>query len=283
MAAGQSSVGTSRAALGKSLHSRNATDPSRMAPVRRGRQTTLLLQLGRQRVDVPEVQLSSPDGEEIAVASDDTDLLDDVVAGSAAAFGELYSRHARLVFAFCGRRSGNWSGAEDLASVVFLEAWRTCDRAFLVQGSLRAWLLGIAGNVMSTTWRSQRRHQAALARFAGRREAHESGSDDVATEAARLADNDLTGRLVRAALERLPRAQRRVCELCLLGELSAPEAAEVLGLAVSTVRSRLEDGRSQLRRLLRSRDIDRPSWLIGHQHSERPSGAAADTREAWTP
>lgn len=228
------------------------------------------------------MQMRSADGDG-STAGVDSDLAAGVAAGDAGAFGELYARHARLVFAFCGRRSGNWSAAEDLTSVVFLEAWRTRERAFLVQGSLRAWLLGIAGNVVSTSWRSQRRHRAALARYAGERETQERGSDDAAAEGMRLADADQTGRLVRAALERLSRPQRQVCELCLLGDLSMNEAAEVLGLPVSTVRSRLEDGRARLRRLLHSRDIDRPSWLIGHQHSERPSGAAADTKEARTP
>lgn len=40
------------------------------------------------------------------------------------AFGELFERHARAVFAFCARRTGDLALAEDLTSVVFLEAWR---------------------------------------------------------------------------------------------------------------------------------------------------------------
>jgi RNA polymerase sigma-70 factor (ECF subfamily) len=214
-------------------------------------------------VDAPEVERPGTDTQPKA-GHDDAELLDAVVAGDAGAFALLYTNHARTVFAFCGRRSGDWAGAEDLSSVVFLEAWRTRHRAFLVQGSLRPWLLGIAAHVVSTGRRSTHRHRAALARWASSSLATETAVDDVAVDAVRRADLDRTGVLVRAAIDRLGRPQRQVVELCLLGELTPAEAAEVLAIPVTTVRSRLEDSRSRLRLLLRSSDLDRPSWLIGH-------------------
>jgi len=45
-------------------------------------------------------------------------------AGDPAAFGALFERHARSVYNFCFRRTADWSVAEDLTSVVFLQAWR---------------------------------------------------------------------------------------------------------------------------------------------------------------
>ncbi len=44
--------------------------------------------------------------------------------GAGEAFGELFERHANRVYAHCFSRTGSWSMAEDLTSVVFLEAWR---------------------------------------------------------------------------------------------------------------------------------------------------------------
>lgn len=202
--------------------------------------------------------------EEAGAGLVDAGLFGAVLAGGDEAFAELFTRYAPMVFSFSGRRSGDWSAAEDLTSVVFLEAWRTRERAFLVEDSLRPWLLGIAANVVSTSRRGLRRYRAALLRFAAAGEA-DYGGPDVAADAVRLADLDRTSRLVRAAIDRLPRGQREVVELCLLGELSAVQAAAALSLPISTVRSRLEDGRATLRRLLQSRDVDRPSWLIGHQ------------------
>ena len=46
------------------------------------------------------------------------------VAGDPDSFGELFERHSRSVYNYCFRRTGSWSQAEDLTSVVFLEAWR---------------------------------------------------------------------------------------------------------------------------------------------------------------
>ena len=44
--------------------------------------------------------------------------------GDATAFGLLFERHAKTIYNYCFRRVGNWAVAEDLLSVVFLEAWR---------------------------------------------------------------------------------------------------------------------------------------------------------------
>ena len=68
---------------------------------------------------------SRPENGDLPGAGDDAVLLAGVVGGDAAVFGRLYSQYARVVFTFCGRRSGDWAAAEDLTSVVFLEAWRT--------------------------------------------------------------------------------------------------------------------------------------------------------------
>jgi DNA-directed RNA polymerase specialized sigma24 family protein len=74
-----------------------------------------------------------------------------------------YDAHALDVFAFCLRRCGDRTEAEDLLSIVFLEAWRCPERAVLVDGTWRPWLLGIASNGLRNAARSRRRHQATTA------------------------------------------------------------------------------------------------------------------------
>ncbi|MCP9487145.1 MAG: hypothetical protein MSC30_14950, partial [Gaiellaceae bacterium MAG52_C11] len=44
--------------------------------------------------------------------------------GDADAFGLLFERHSDAIYNYCFRRIGDWAIAEDLLSVVFLEAWR---------------------------------------------------------------------------------------------------------------------------------------------------------------
>jgi DNA-directed RNA polymerase specialized sigma24 family protein len=80
------------------------------------------------------------------------------------AFGELFERHAQAVFAFCARRTGDLALAEDLTSVVFLEARRRRRSVRLSRDSALPWLLGTAHNVV----RNQRSHFAGIERrFSG--------------------------------------------------------------------------------------------------------------------
>jgi hypothetical protein len=77
---------------------------------------------------------------------------------------------------------------------------------------------------------------------------------------------------INSALRALPRDQRVVAELCLLQGKTPAEVATGLGVPASTVTSRLTNGRQRLRRLLRSSEIDEPSWLIGNsQVSAEPA------------
>ena len=44
------------------------------------------------------------------------------------AFGLLFERHGPAIYNYCVRRVGSWAVAEDLVSIVFLEAWRRVDK-----------------------------------------------------------------------------------------------------------------------------------------------------------
>ncbi len=67
--------------------------------------------------------------------------------GDADAFGLLFERHATAIYNFCFRRIGDWAAAEDLLSIVFLEAWRRRDKE-LPPDKVLPWLYGIATNVV---------------------------------------------------------------------------------------------------------------------------------------
>ena len=77
----------------------------------------------------------------------------------------LFERHGRTIYNYCFRRVGSWAVAEDLVSIVFLEAWRRVDKQ-LPSGKELPWLFGIATNVVRNRRRSERRHAAALSRVA---------------------------------------------------------------------------------------------------------------------
>jgi RNA polymerase sigma-70 factor (ECF subfamily) len=174
---------------------------------------------------------------------EDGELWTKATAGDADAFGILFDRHANAIYNYCFRRVGDWALAEDLTSVVFLEAWRR-RRTPIEQGKLLPWLFGVATNVIRNARRSLRRYEAALGRLPlpgpepdfAPETAEELGLDQQLSEAMRL-------------LALLPAREREIFVLCAWQGLSYQDAALALGIPLGTVRSRLSRARENLREL----------------------------------
>lgn len=161
-------------------------------------------------------------------------------AGNRDAFGALYDRYATLIYNYCFRRVGDREIAQDLLSMVFLEAWRRRDKELELDKVL-PWLYGIATNVVRHQHRSERRFAAALRRLPAAQAAPDfSGTADEHLDYERQAQEALS------RLEMLPRREQDVVALCIGMELSYEDAAVALGLPIGTVRSRLSRARARL-------------------------------------
>lgn len=158
------------------------------------------------------------------------------------AFGVLFDRHADAVYAHCFRRTASWSVAEDLTSVVFMEAWRRRTDVRLSGNSILPWLLAVANNATRNAERSLRRHKRLLAALPP-----PEAVSDIAEDAARRADSERAMRSVRELLAALAAPEREVLELCDWAGLSYAQAAVALDVPVGTVRSRLSRARQHLR------------------------------------
>jgi RNA polymerase sigma-70 factor (ECF subfamily) len=167
----------------------------------------------------------------------DEELWGQVRAGGSEAFGQLFERHAQAVFAYCLRRTGTWAVAEDLVSVVFMETWRK-RTSVVVEGSqpwsLLPWLYTVALGATRNHQRSRTRYRAAL----GKVPRHDTDGDH-ADDVARRVDAETRTRAVIAELEKLPAGDREVLEMSAWSELSQAQIAQVLGIPVGTVKSRL--------------------------------------------
>jgi RNA polymerase sigma factor (sigma-70 family) len=172
-----------------------------------------------------------------------------------AAFAEIFQRHADAVYNHCFRKTASWSTAEDLRSVVFLEAWRRRKEVRLHEESILPWLLAVANNVVRTRARSLRRHRSMLARLPI---ALVSADDPEAEAIARLED-EAQMRRVQSAIGGLPRAQQDVLALCVWAELDYAAAAVALGVPIGTVKSRLSRARQHLRLAVEAAPAGRPS------------------------
>lgn len=175
----------------------------------------------------------------------DQDLWDRAADGDSEAFAQLYDRHARAIYNFLHRRTGSWSDAEDLTSVVFLQAWRRRADVVLDRESALPWLLRTADYTVRNEWRTKLRYRRALAA------AHlvHREVDDPADDVAQRVDDDRRIRAVRELLERLPRQEREIVELCVWAGLDQAAAAVALDVPIGTVKSRLSRARKHLRDL----------------------------------
>lgn len=174
----------------------------------------------------------------------DGELWHKAAKGDPSAFGALFERHIDAVYNHCFRRTGSWEAAEDLASVVFLEAWRRRREVSLSGDSILPWLLAVANNVVRNRDRSLRRHRRLLAKLPPAVVA-----PDPADEAVSRVDDERAMQRVLEVFTRLLPDEQDVLALCVWAGLSYTDAAVALGIPVGTVRSRLSRAREHLRRL----------------------------------
>jgi RNA polymerase sigma-70 factor (ECF subfamily) len=147
------------------------------------------------------------------------------------AFAVLFDRHFEAIHGYVQRRVG-LSLADELAAETFTRAFDSRRRYDTTREDARAWLLGIAANLLRRHWRSERRRLDAYARSGGRDDAELSGP--VAAELA-------------AAVKALPRREREPLLLLAWADLSYDEIAHSLDIPVGTVRSRISRARAKLR------------------------------------
>jgi len=182
----------------------------------------------------------------------DADLLRQMLAGDEEAFTALYRRRQGGVYRFALQMSGSEAVAEDVVQETFMVLMRDGGNFDAGRGSVSAYLYGIARNHVLRAFDRER----ALVRFDD--EAEEGGEPPHENLVARP---DPLGDLTRAesveklrqAVLALPAHYREVVVLCELHEMSYTEAAEALGCAVGTVRSRLHRARAMLAEKLRGR------------------------------
>jgi RNA polymerase sigma-70 factor (ECF subfamily) len=154
-------------------------------------------------------------------------------------FRDLYETTYDDLTRFAQRRV-HPSYAEDLAAETMLTAWRRLDHLPAQRGDARAWLFGIARNLMLNAQRGERRRGALEVRIA--ETASISGATDDAEVVARLVD-------LRRAWRRLRPQHQEALALTVWDGLTSSEAALVLGVSPVAYRLRLSRARRALRAL----------------------------------
>jgi RNA polymerase sigma-70 factor (ECF subfamily) len=174
----------------------------------------------------------------------DSELFQSILAGDEAALTALYRRRQAGIYRFALQMCGSPALAEDVTQEVFMVLIRDGVTFDPERGSLNAFLVGVARNLLLRRLQRERFYVAL----------EEDPDDDAVTQKSFPATGgpleDLsrleTINSVRTAVLALPERYREVVVLCDLQEMSYVEAAEVLSCAVGTVRSRLHRARALL-------------------------------------
>jgi RNA polymerase sigma-70 factor, ECF subfamily len=186
------------------------------------------------------------------MSASDEELMAAIVDGDRNAFGELYRRRRPDVFRFAAHMTGDTAAAEDVTQDVFMAVIHEARRFEPGRAAVVSWLLGIARNHAR---RRLSRDRAMEALPDGPTDATTISPDPVAA----LTRERQTATLKRA-LHSLPVVYREAVVLCDLQELSYADAADALGCALGTVRSRLHRGRAMLESRLRGEQRSFARW-----------------------
>ena len=182
------------------------------------------------------------------MASTDEELVARSVGGDLDSFNQLVLRWERPIYALAYRVIGREEDARDVAQEAFLRAFRALG-GFKGQAKFSSWLYRITLNLCRDWIRRERRTPIAQApegidiiELAGERTPSESIED--------LVSRRQLGRAVEKAMALLPDEQRTAIILKEYHGLTFQEIADVLDCPLSTVKTRLYQGLSVLRRQL---------------------------------
>jgi RNA polymerase sigma-70 factor, ECF subfamily len=162
------------------------------------------------------------------VAGDDRELWECISRGDIRAFDGFYRECAPSLLSFVRQMTGSKQAAEDITQDTFLQLWRRPNGFQPEKGPLRAYLFGI-GRKRAAEWR---RHNTPVG---------DTGPDEGATASGEASS------VMADALSRLDPEQHALLWLREVEGQSYAELAEILGIPVGTVKSRLFTAREELR------------------------------------
>ena len=147
----------------------------------------------------------------------------------------IFEANKDAVFGFAWRMTGSPEVAEDIAQDCFLQLLKSPAHYDGRRGPIRAWLLGVARNLVLKRWRAEGRWTSL--------------DDEVIAVDPPSGDCRVDER-VALAVHSLPPLQREVLILVEYEGLTLEEAADAVGAELGTVKARLHRARNNLRRML---------------------------------
>ena len=191
----------------------------------------------------------------VTSSGEDALLIKAFQRGDKRAFDQLVIRHKDRIFNLCYRFIGDYEEANDSAQEAFVKAYGSL-KTFRLESAFSTWLYRIAVNTCknklgSSSYRAKRK-TVSLDNLGN----NEVGAlpmeiqNGTPSPLARMEEKERR-RLVQTALDALPAEFKMVVALRDIEGLSYEEIAQVTGLNLGTVKSRIARARTDLRNKLR--------------------------------
>jgi RNA polymerase sigma-70 factor (ECF subfamily) len=181
----------------------------------------------------------------------DEDLMELFQAGTVEAFNILVERYSERLMHYLYGFLGDARRCEDLLQETFLRVYRN-RHSYQRIAKFSTWLYTIAGNLARSEYRKRKRRRMYSIQSVNRDdEEYEMALPDESFSPDRYAESTIQDRYIQEALEQIPDDFREVVVLRDIQQLAYEEIAQITGLPMGTVKSRINRGRTKLQSLLR--------------------------------
>ena len=175
---------------------------------------------------------------------EDAQLIYDILSGNDDAFNALVQKYQKSVHALAWRKIGDFHYAEEITQDTFLQAYQKLS-TLKNPHQFAGWLYVIA-NRLCINW--LQRHKSAMQSLEGTsvREVDKLTYERYVSDERESEATERRYEIVKKLLEKLPESERTVMTLYYLGEMTAKEIGNFLGVSVNTIKSRLRRARERL-------------------------------------
>ena len=175
---------------------------------------------------------------------EDVQLIHDILSGNDDAFSTLVQKYQRSVHALAWRKISDFHYAEEITQDTFLQAYKKLS-TLKNPHQFAGWLYVIA-NRLCINWLQRNKSTTQSLKDTPVNEIDRLTYERYVSEARESEATERRYEIVKRLLEKLPESERTVMTLHYLGEMTAKEIGNFLGVSVNTIKSRLRRGRERL-------------------------------------
>lgn len=175
-------------------------------------------------------------------------LIEQSLNGDLDAFNHLILEYQNLAYSVAYRLLNNTESSADAVQDSFIKAYRALDS--FRGGSFKSWLMRIVTNTCYDMLRAQKRRRTDSLDDLPVGEEYATQLIDPGDSPSEHIERQELAELIEAAIQSLPDEQRTVIVLCDVHGYAYEEIAEMTGVAMGTVKSRISRARGRLREYL---------------------------------